>query len=346
MVNHQEEHGDEEVQQVVGSGAHDPNEWKNEIASDYAKMILELTDPTERTEEDNVQEPLEPTGKARKSARGRTEQHHAGGSQPGAFPIAGIESSETAGTNPSSDHSDSVISEVLSSAEQREATNRGDSSPISSTDASVHVHVENIDAPPAAMLSAYVVDEDAEKERESRLSELEAMSNAARKRKRCRYLAMALSCLLLVTAVIVASLVATRKGTETFCGDGDRGNGTCRDENLCCSELGYCGATTAYCGEGVSDPAKIFCGNGTRGINGTCSDSALCCSAYGWCGRNEEHCTQTCGAGIRGDGICPDGSCCSIEGWCGTTDEHCNGKIDGSGGRNLRYKSFYNSTIH
>ena len=34
----------------------------------------------------------------------------------------------------------------------------------------------------------------------------------------------------------------------------------------------------------------------------------------------------TCGQGIRGNDVCPDGkSCCSAMGWCGTGQENCGG---------------------
>merc|ERR1712157_330488 len=33
------------------------------------------------------------------------------------------------------------------------------------------------------------------------------------------------------------------------CGGGNRGNGICLDQSLCCSEYGYCGTGTDFCGD-------------------------------------------------------------------------------------------------
>jgi len=64
------------------------------------------------------------------------------------------------------------------------------------------------------------------------------------------------------------------------------------------------------------------CGGGVRG-NGVCSDGT-CCSRFGWCGTSSEHCEGSCGNGSRGDGVCASGECCSEWGWCGTSSAHCN----------------------
>lgn len=34
-----------------------------------------------------------------------------------------------------------------------------------------------------------------------------------------------------------------------FCDNGNRGNGKCADSNLCCSQYGWCGSGTQYCGK-------------------------------------------------------------------------------------------------
>ena len=132
---------------------------------------------------------------------------------------------------------------------------------------------------------------------------------------------------------------ATEEYCTTTCGDGNRGDGVCPDD-ACCSQHGYCGTADEYCTttpptraptiptEEQSDapltsPPLIdgTCGGGVRG-NGVCADGT-CCSQYGFCGATEEYCTTTCGDGNRGDGVCPDDACCSQHGYCGTADEYC-----------------------
>ncbi|KAI8804505.1 hypothetical protein BJ742DRAFT_453101 [Cladochytrium replicatum] len=63
----------------------------------------------------------------------------------------------------------------------------------------------------------------------------------------------------------------------------------------CCSQFGFCGSTTAHCGDNCQ---KEF---------GTCSTG----SAPGRCGPHD------------GGSACPAGECCSVHGFCGKSDGHC-----------------------
>ena len=91
--------------------------------------------------------------------------------------------------------------------------------------------------------------------------------------------------------------------TEKKCGGGSRGNGICPDPTMCCSQWGYCGTGSGYCGVVDEDPTAApvpnpteapvddnnTCGGGSRG-NGICLDSSLCCSQFGYCGTSVDHC--------------------------------------------------------
>jgi len=83
-------------------------------------------------------------------------------------------------------------------------------------------------------------------------------------------------------------------------------NGKCGNEfglcpsNKCCSQHGWCGTSSSYCGAGCQ-PQFGQC----DGVPSTPSNI----SNNGKCG--------------KGFGICPSGKCCSQYGWCGTTEEFC-----------------------
>ncbi|PVH85606.1 carbohydrate esterase family 4 protein [Cadophora sp. DSE1049] len=119
----------------------------------------------------------------------------------------------------------------------------------------------------------------------------------------------------------------------------------------CCSQYGYCGNTTDYCGAGcqssfgtcstiTTPPGEddFTCGptNGRK----TCA-SGLCCSQNGYCGNTADYCDAgcqpsfgicapesdpapggTCGPNFGG-AKCSDNQCCSFSGYCGTSQDHC-----------------------
>jgi chitinase len=87
------------------------------------------------------------------------------------------------------------------------------------------------------------------------------------------------------------------------CGDGSVGNGICANAAECCSKWGWCGPSTAHCGNATPEtatpvltPAPVepvgggTCGGGSVG-NGICANTAECCSKWGWCGSSTAHCT-------------------------------------------------------
>ena len=75
--------------------------------------------------------------------------------------------------------------------------------------------------------------------------------------------------------------------------------------NLCCSQWGFCGSTSEYCGAGCQSGP---CGSNTgssSGSSGSCSASSpcaggLCCSQYGYCGSTSEYCGTGCQSGPCG----------------------------------------------
>ncbi|KAM3380715.1 hypothetical protein P3S68_006288 [Capsicum galapagoense] len=119
----------------------------------------------------------------------------------------------------------------------------------------------------------------------------------------------------------------------------------------CCNIDGWCGTTSAYCGENMCDfqcPGPYPSGRcGWQGGGGKCP-TALCCSLSGWCGTTSIYCSREecqsqcerppplpspppppppfpqgrCGKQAAGR-ACPTGVCCSIWGWCGTTRNYC-----------------------
>lgn len=82
------------------------------------------------------------------------------------------------------------------------------------------------------------------------------------------------------------------------CASGDVGDGFCFDDNLCCSDWGYCGSGEKYC----------FTTKAYSEEDG------------------EEKDDGTCGAGGIGDGMCREGDCCSSFGFCGDGDLYCTGQ--------------------
>ncbi|KAF3352872.1 DNA repair and recombination protein RAD26 [Verticillium dahliae VDG1] len=72
----------------------------------------------------------------------------------------------------------------------------------------------------------------------------------------------------------------------------------------CCSQFGFCGATTDHCGAGCQSAFGIC------GTSGSKSAPTGNVSTDGSCG------------GAKGL-ICPQGNCCSQFGFCGATTDHC-----------------------
>ena len=136
---------------------------------------------------------------------------------------------------------------------------------------------------------------------------------------------------------------------DNTCGNvfnGNNKNYTC-DPNSptgggCCSQYGYCGTTTDYCGSGCQPDFGTCAGSevipidpnqcGPANKNNKCL-SGLCCSAAGWCGNTTDYCSPTngcqpgygdcttppngggggggtCGPAF-GNAQCPQGQCCS-----------------------------------
>ncbi|XP_002976579.2 class V chitinase [Selaginella moellendorffii] len=64
----------------------------------------------------------------------------------------------------------------------------------------------------------------------------------------------------------------------------------------CCSQYGYCGTTTAYCGSGCQSQCnQEICG--IQANFAACSPSSSCCSQYGFCGTGSSYCGQGCQSG-------------------------------------------------
>ncbi|KAK3135697.1 hypothetical protein QOZ80_5BG0422350 [Eleusine coracana subsp. coracana] len=78
------------------------------------------------------------------------------------------------------------------------------------------------------------------------------------------------------------------------------GGALCAD-GLCCSQFGYCGVTSDYCGRGCQSQCSV---SGRR-------------SGYAAPVRAPQ-----CGA-QAGGALCPNGLCCSQFGYCGVTNDYC-----------------------
>jgi len=73
-------------------------------------------------------------------------------------------------------------------------------------------------------------------------------------------------------------------------------------EGTCCSQWGWCGTTSAFCGAG-------------------------CLPEFGICDEpedtNDDTRVTTNGQCGHGHGVCPEGQCCSSAGWCGLNELYC-----------------------
>ena len=100
-----------------------------------------------------------------------------------------------------------------------------------------------------------------------------------------------------VGAVLLAALLISADVAAQDCGS-EAGGATCAD-NLCCSQYGYCGSTSDYCGTGCqSGPCTSSSSSSSSGggCNPPC-DSDLCCSQYGYCGSTSDYCGTGCQSG-------------------------------------------------
>ncbi|KAI1254824.1 hypothetical protein MGN70_002884 [Eutypa lata] len=118
----------------------------------------------------------------------------------------------------------------------------------------------------------------------------------------------------IASASVLPSWLARRQGEvspDNTCGTTGGGTEgyTCPSELSCCSQYGYCGITTAYCGTGCqSEFGTCEEGDGDDEDDDDDDDDD---DSEGRCGPN------------FGNALCSATECCSAAGYCGTTDEHC-----------------------
>eukprot|EP00271_Cylindrocystis_brebissonii_P020597 TRINITY_DN688_c0_g2_i6.p1 TRINITY_DN688_c0_g2~~TRINITY_DN688_c0_g2_i6.p1 ORF type:complete len:552 (+),score=32.12 TRINITY_DN688_c0_g2_i6:224-1657(+) len=125
--------------------------------------------------------------------------------------------------------------------------------------------------------------------------------------------------------------------------------------SLCCSQYGYCGSTSAYCGTGCNPKGGTCPSTGKCGSGSNCG--SLCCSQYGYCGSTSAYCGTGC---QPSGGTCPSPAkspppsppprnpppatsgcgtgpncgtlCCSQYGYCGSTSAYCGTGCNAKGG--------------
>ncbi|KAK1959974.1 polysaccharide deacetylase [Colletotrichum sublineola] len=147
------------------------------------------------------------------------------------------------------------------------------------------------------------------------------------------------------SAAVAASRLLSPISVDATCGP-NAGNATCAGSTFgnCCSQNGWCGSTSDYCGTGcqagygnctvssatVSSAAAAVAASGTSAavpviltsLNGncgpnygntSCTGSAFgnCCSQNGWCGSTSDYCGTGCQAGY---GNCTVSSASSVSG--------------------------------
>jgi hypothetical protein len=130
------------------------------------------------------------------------------------------------------------------------------------------------------------------------------------------------------TSAAPTATTASKVSTDGTCAG--TGKMTCVGSTFgnCCSQNGWCGATSDYCGTGcqtgfgtcgsasaskAANPAttkpaatsaaakKVSTDGSCAGTGGfTCKGSSFgnCCSQYGWCGSTTGHCTSGCQSGF------------------------------------------------
>ncbi|KAJ1927488.1 hypothetical protein IWQ60_002875 [Tieghemiomyces parasiticus] len=98
---------------------------------------------------------------------------------------------------------------------------------------------------------------------------------------------------------------------------------------LCCSQYGYCGTGSDFCGTGCQGGACTTTPGACSATN-PCA-AGQCCSKWGYCGVGSDFCGAGCqgGACTGNPGQCGPNSpcagnlCCSQYGFCGNTAEFC-----------------------
>ncbi|KAL5714681.1 chitinase [Ranunculus cassubicifolius] len=94
------------------------------------------------------------------------------------------------------------------------------------------------------------------------------------------------SLLLLISLTTLCGVLAQQCGTQS-------GGAVCAG-GACCSQYGYCGSTSVYCGTGCQSQCGGNSGRcGTQGGGALCG-GGVCCSQYGYCGTTAAYCGTGC----------------------------------------------------
>ncbi|KAH0610047.1 uncharacterized protein H6S33_012593 [Morchella sextelata] len=162
-----------------------------------------------------------------------------------------------------------------------------------------------------------------------------------------------------LTDATLETLFKRAVSPDNTCGfayNGAGNNYTCDSTTAgtCCSQYGYCGSTSDYCGTGCQSDFGSCTGGGDGTVTtpvdpllcgaangGNSCAAGLCCSQYGYCGNTTDYCDTGCqstygtcdtGADTGSDtlcgpmnngAVCGNGECCSPAGYCGTTEDYC-----------------------
>ncbi|KAF3002041.1 hypothetical protein E8E13_008907 [Curvularia kusanoi] len=125
------------------------------------------------------------------------------------------------------------------------------------------------------------------------------------------------------TGTQTSTAAATATGTKKVSTDGTcagTGKQTCQGSTFgnCCSQAGWCGSTSAYCGTGCQSGFGT-CGSATASKAATSTKPAATSAAA-----QKVSTDATCGG--TGKQTCKGstfGNCCSQAGWCGSTTAYC-----------------------
>ncbi|GJM88522.1 hypothetical protein PR202_ga04594 [Eleusine coracana subsp. coracana] len=146
---------------------------------------------------------------------------------------------------------------------------------------------------------------------------------------------------------------------------GAQAGGALCPNGLCCSQYGYCGITSDYCGAGCQSQCGVHAGGAApvrapqcgAQAGGALCPNGLCCSQFGYCGVTDDYCGRGCqsqcsvnvrrsgnAAPVRapqcgaqaGGALCPNDLCCSQFGYCGVTDDYCGRGCQSQCGVNAR----------
>lgn len=145
--------------------------------------------------------------------------------------------------------------------------------------------------------------------------------------------------LFLVNYASAAVVIPTILTTDNSCGIFSNKIVVCGGppNGPCCSQYGWCGSTSAYCGTGCvlncttkATTTKVTTTKATSSsviVSPTTSSSVIVLPTTTSLGgvtpsslpTNLISTDGTCGGNV----ICPNGGCCSVNGWCGNTQAHC-----------------------